>query len=173
MLDGQVNDVVPAFTNLTYVYMIQEKSTKSEYAELFKNYAIELDVTTDDDAKIASTNYKVYDVTKPANPEVTEAFKENYGDFIDVTTNETRDKVIITIKNAPGYKVRLNKTDTKGNPIKTAKVVAKIDDKVKCVLNEDNQKEESSKISEDYISIAPGKKSNMANRRRWNIYTIL
>ena len=157
LLDGQVNDVVPAFTNLTYVYMIQEKSTKSEYAELFKNYAIELDVTTDDDAKIASTNYKVYDVTKPANPEVTEAFKENYGDFIDVTTNETRDKVIITIKNAPGYKVRLNKTDTKGNPIKTAKVVAKIDDKVKCVLNEDNQKEESSKISEDYISIAPGK----------------
>lgn len=109
--DGTVNDIVPAFTNLQYVYQIQEVSTKSEFVNIFDRYLINLNITTDDDAKISSAEYSIIDIMNHGVT-VTETFKQKYGDFIQVNVNDTKDKVTVVIKNTYGYKVRLNKTDT-------------------------------------------------------------
>ncbi len=114
--DGTVNDIVPAFTNLQYVYQIQEVSTKSEFVNIFDRYLINLNITTDDDAKISSADYSIIDIMNHGVT-VTETFKQKYGDFIQVNVNDTRDKVTVVIKNTYGYKVRLNKTDTNGKPV--------------------------------------------------------
>ena len=114
--DGTVNDIVPAFTNLQYVYQIQEVSTKSEFVNIFDRYLINLNITTDDDSKISSADYSIIDIMN-RGVTVTETFKQKYGDFIQVNVNDTKDKVTVVIKNTYGYKVRLNKTDTNGKPV--------------------------------------------------------
>ena len=114
--DGTVNDTVPAFNNLCYTYQIQEVSTKSEYVNIFDRYLINLDVITDDTAKIISADYTVIDIMNHGTS-VTESFKQKYGEFVQVRVNDAKDKVTVVIKNTYGYKVRLNKTDTNGKPV--------------------------------------------------------
>ena len=114
--DGTVNDIVPAFTNLQYFYQIQETSSKSGYVNIFDRYIMNLNITTDDEAKISSADYQIIDILNHGS-DATNTFKEKYGELVEVKLNDTKDKVTILIKNTYGYKVRLNKINTSGTPI--------------------------------------------------------
>ena len=114
--DGTVNDIVPAFTNLQYFYQIQETSSKSGYVNIFDRYIMNLNITTDDEAKISSADYQIIDILNHGS-DATNTFKEKYGELVEVKVNDTKDKVTILIKNTYGYKVRLNKINTSGTPI--------------------------------------------------------
>lgn len=96
--DGTVNDIVPAFTNLHYLYQIQETSPKSGYVNIFDRYFMNLDIVTDDEAKISSVDYQIIDILNHGN-NATNTFKEKYGDFVELKVNDTKDKVTILIKN--------------------------------------------------------------------------
>ena len=157
--DGTVNDIVPSFANLIYVYTINEISSKSDSINILEGYQMELLVTTDDNAKISDVTYQVINTNKGGRDE-TEAFKNLYGDLINIEINDTKDKVTIHIKNPYGYKVRLNKINTSGTPIE-AKLVAYLDGNRKCALNGTYNKGDSNEtyevtgetthLSEEYI----------------------
>ena len=157
LADGIINDIVPSYNNLVYVYQISENKTKTGYVNFLDGKFINLFITTDEDSKLLDVTYKIIDINK-GGIDVTESFKAQNGELIVLEINNEKNKITINIKNTPGYKVRLNKTDTSGNPITTAVLKASINNEVNCFLNDTAKgiSGESTKLSENTTIIKAG-----------------
>ena len=172
--NGSINDIVPMYQNFTYIYQILEVDAKDGYTNILKDKFILLYVDTKlntdtNKPEIEHVDYKVYDTAK-GSTDITEEFKNKYGHYIE--TKFINNKVSIIIKNTPGYKVRLTKTDTNDNPIKNAVLQAEFDGKVQGALNVHtdefgNQQVnfiDTTSISTNSIAIRPGEE------QVWKIY---
>lgn len=136
--NGVTSDKLPLYSGLTYVYSINEIESKSDYVNAFKKYQFILSITaSEEDGKpiISSADYSVIDISNHG-VNVTEGFKSRYGSYIDLKIDSDINKVTMIIKNTPGYKVRLNKTDTSGNAIDNAAIIEAYKDNERiCLLD--------------------------------------
>ncbi len=175
--DGVISGNIVAYSNLKYIFRVDEVFAKSGYMNILDGYGLIINVQTNDESKISSVEYQVID-KNDHNKYVTESFKTKYGEYLDIYKDEAEEKVVLRIKNSTGYKVRLSKEDTVNNPITTARVEAYIEESGqyirKCAINgiyqiEGTKQEyevtgESSHISEEFIPIKPGE------TQIWKVY---
>lgn len=170
--NGAISGNIVAYNNLKYIFTVEEISAKSGYMNVLDGYGLTITVTTNGESKIESVVYQVINL-KDHNRDVTEEFKAKYGNYLDIYKEETKEKVVVKVKNSTGYKVRLNKVDTVNNPVKTAYIEGILNNEIKCSLNIARNpitgeviytSGNSSATSYEMIKIAPGE------TQVWKVY---
>ena len=109
---------------MQYTYDITEVKAKNGYINILGDNILRVIVKTGEDAKISNVYYEIHDPRNHFN-NITETFKQKYGQFIEVSKDANAEKVIVKVKNTTGYKVRLNKEGTDGKPVTTATITAR------------------------------------------------
>ena len=152
--DGIIDENVVSYKNMQYTYDITEVKAKNGYINILGDNILRVIVKTGEDAKISNVYYEIHDPRNHFN-NITETFKQKYGQFIEVSKDANAEKVIVKVKNTTGYKVRLNKEGTDGKPVTTATITARYNSVEECILNK-TQVGESSHISENAFPIGVG-----------------
>ena len=129
LLNGEYQKEAGSYINGSYVYVIQENSTKQGLTNILENYVVQVIVKMDENARViqaeqGNVNATRYIVTDPhTSADVTSQF----ADYIElsVTTDENgKDVVEIQILNPLKYQIKLNKKQANGTDLSTAKLVA-------------------------------------------------
>ena len=122
LIDSELDTYTVSYKNAHYRYTVTENSAKTGYTNILDGDILIIDVYTDDNAKIQSekTTYIVKNLH--LGNELTE--KLNYITVKLDKDNYENDKLIVKIKNPTQYKVRIQKTDMKLEPVNGATIVA-------------------------------------------------
>ena len=128
---GEIIDSLPLGGGFIYTYNVYEDETKNNYVNILKDKVVRVTIKggydANNNAVITEYTYKIYSISAAGATDYTNKFNEEYPNCITLnkaTNSDGIEVVTLGITNPKGYKVRLNKTDSEGNPVDTAIIEA-------------------------------------------------